>query len=703
MPKHSIRWFALAAFVIALLINLFVRAGAIWSEVLVADDLIYLPLATIGECIIPRRHPIDFYFLCYAFGTDSVVTGRLLFVFYLAAIASILYSALRAFGMRTHTALMAAVACFGGVPVLSQVTFVTGSYPTHGLFFLMTALWLSSVATKQRSLNATPVWVYLAILFLLALTGIAATSMTLASATFFPFALYALATRQYRSAGLWLLVSVGPAVTFVVLQYAGVFSNHYASLTGWVRTDPEQMFMQVLRHLALATKSLGVVNLTITVPAALAAAYVYATRQIAILRSRTAGEPVTDRRLLLMGVALAGLLACTLPTLLVQGSTPRYLTAPLTFLLITTFTSLDYAAANLIHRRMVIAVTPLAVIVCVLSVVQLHRSHSKTYSKLIADQRTIVEALRARRDDFAQNAQILLMIEESLVNASSGFNHWSTHLARFALERTDITAVIGKRSQMVHDPFTGVYADHGPQFWGEKDGRRFRKSMVGLDKSRPITVLSLAENKTVLMNCITVAKGGTELHYRANHDGIHELSGKTSDLTCARYRIAGKLSPVTQPAGKLLSFDGSSQKTVPSPEEAFGQGYEIDLYLRSSQNATNEYGFTRTSPPMPVFAPPLVIYQTSASSYNVALKCASDVVYGFEEVSRWSRITLRVDAEENAELRVNETHVADASKCDVPKELRLGRGYLDRYWTGDIGGLSFTYPRVPSPNSAEDE
>ena len=52
-------------FIFVLLLNSFIRWEVILNEFLYLDDLIYLPKSLIGQCFIPKRHPIDFSFICY--------------------------------------------------------------------------------------------------------------------------------------------------------------------------------------------------------------------------------------------------------------------------------------------------------------------------------------------------------------------------------------------------------------------------------------------------------------------------------------------------------------------------------------------------------------------------------------------------------------------------------------------------------------
>ncbi len=58
-------FYGLLVFLAVLVVNLAIRWGAISSEIMIADDLIYLPLALAEQCIIPARHPIDFNFICH--------------------------------------------------------------------------------------------------------------------------------------------------------------------------------------------------------------------------------------------------------------------------------------------------------------------------------------------------------------------------------------------------------------------------------------------------------------------------------------------------------------------------------------------------------------------------------------------------------------------------------------------------------------
>ena len=78
------------------------------------------------------------------------------------------------------------------------------------------------------------------------LAGIAATSLTLSSLIVIPCAVYVMRSR--KKFVLWALVVIIPALAFTTLQLSGIFSNHYAGLSGWIDISIDQVLIQLQLH-----------------------------------------------------------------------------------------------------------------------------------------------------------------------------------------------------------------------------------------------------------------------------------------------------------------------------------------------------------------------------------------------------------------------------------------------------------------------
>ena len=688
------------------LINLLVRAEVIRHETLIADDLIYLPRAVVDQCIIPFRHPIDFNFICYVVGAHSVFVGRVLFIALLTAAAALGFATMRTFRVSAPMAALGTIAAFGGIPMLSQTTFLTGSYPTHGLFFAFLALWFTALFWKQRPAGvlswAGPVLAMCA----MAAAGVAATSMTLVSLALSPLALCAFSERRNAAAGLWLLAALLPALSFVALQFTGVFSNHYGGMSGWVRFDLASIMTQARGHLLYAMENLGDYIWPLAVLVFVAGLLTYLLRQLMrLLPNARPTEAPMEGRTLLIGIAAAGFIVCTAPTLLVAGSLPRYLAAPLTFLFLGVFTSLDLWRSQLSPKLLRLLPQLAALFLTCGSVYQLHHMHQLAYHKVAQDQYQLTSTLKEISETLAPEAQLLVLLDEDHSNATQGFNHWSTHLARYAVDRTDITAVIGKRSRMTHDPITGTYTDHGQKYWAERGGRTFRKSMVGLDRTRPTYAYALNQSTLEPIPCISIVDGTGERTFSATSTGLQPVPAPEGKKSCATFLVATAIQPLPTPEGPFQQLSGKNKIVLDAasfgPALAAGSlAYELGFSMKSNLSVPRTYRYTKTSPPMPFFAPPLIVYQTKDDQYKVVLKCKDEVVYTFNEVSPWTRVEVGVSPDRQAQLRINGTVVAIAKGCKAPESVTLGHGYLERHWAGEIADLSYFSPPLKSAGQA---
>ncbi len=92
---------------------------------------------------------------------------------------------------------------------------------------------------------------------------------------------------------------------------------------------------------------------------------------------------------------------------------------------------------------------------------------------------------------------------------------------------------------------------------------------------------------------------------------------------------------------------------------------------------------------MPVFAPPLIIYQTGPQAFRVVLKCTEETTFSFESVSEWTKIEVQANSEGVMTLQINDLVVSGTTGCLAPQEVVLGRGFLDRYWSGETAEFRF--------------
>jgi len=706
MTNNKTLIFSLVLFSLVLLINILIRSEVLFNETLIADDLIYLPLALINECIIPGRHPIDYNFICHIVGSESVLLGRGIFLAYISLISVILFLALISFKLSYFLAFLASVSIFAGIPFLSQGTFITGSYPTHGLFFIVLALFLTSRCLTHKDNPKRTLLYYFCIFILFTLAGIASTSLTLSSFIIAPCAVYAFAKKKKFI--LWTLISLTPSLTFTILQFTGAFSNHYKGLAGWITFSLERMLRQVAAHKNFITTSIDtwgfyclVVVITIT-----AMLYIYHSIQLFIekrLLAHTSPAPTNiEMLIILIGISLVGFATSLLPTLFVQGVAPRYTSAPLFFVFCLVFILLQFFEKRYTYQFVKFSGILAGLVFTVISVTALEQQHYNSYHKLSVDQQKVKSFLSKKSIQFAENAQILIFFNDDYTNFTVGFNHWSTHFARMATGRSDITAIIGSKSGMTHDPFTGEYSNHGKQYWETTNGRAKRKRMVGLDEKRPIYIYSMPDQKNKTYDCITIFQAGRVTIYNADESGakIKYQSNLESDVNkerpsmanCIFYLLDADTSlPIAQkptPNSKVKDFDGGTSEII-IPVSQARPPYSLSFNLKATSQDKISNSYTATSPPMPVLALPLAVYQLAKNEFKIGVNCKEQAWYTFKTVSDWTKVGFEVNIDGRGILYINDMAVKVFEECPTPKRISLGQGFKNRFWKGTISDFEY--------------
>ncbi len=690
---------SLVLFLLVLLINILVRSEVLVYETLLADDLIYLPLALVDACIIPARHPIDFNFICHVVGAKSVFIGRGLFLAYIALTATILFITLTSFRLNRFLAFLVSVSIFAGIPFLSQGTFITGSYPSHGLFFITLALYLTSRCLTHRDDSNVTLLCYLGIFLLFILAGIAATSLTLCSFIIAPCALYAFIKK--RNFILWTLISIIPGLSFTLLQFTGLFSNHYKGLSGWITFSPEQLVSKIAEHVT----SMGIIVCCLLAAVLVITTILYITHswKLFVNRHITEYPPVTpssnELLIILIGILLIGFTVSLLPTLFVQGILPRYTTAPLFFIFCLTFILLQFVKSQFQNQYIKFGIAVAALAFTTTSIITFGQKHYALYHKLSVDQQEVSSLLRKKSTLFAKNAQILVFFDDNHTNFTGGLNHWSTHFARMATGRTDITAVIGSKSGMNNDPFTGEYSDHGKQYWVTRNGRAQRKKMVGLDKNRPTYILSLENQKNKTYDCIAIFQANNLSIYNVDESGIkikyqrtpqHTENGDPPSMSSCIYYVLGtdQLPAGDVPKGLARVFEGSKSEIITPASHASPLPYSIGFSFKSISTEIQS-GYTDTTPPMPILALPLSIYQITENDFRIGIACKEQSMFSFRSVSDWTKISFEVDMDGKGILMVNNTVVQFIDDCSAPSKITLGQGFNNRFWKGIISDFEY--------------
>ena len=545
---------ALLLLLIVLGINVTVRHDVIMNETLVADDFMFLPAALNNTCRINKRGVIAKTFLCHVVGSHSIFYGRLIFIVYMSLISVLLFNSLNSANIQWQIAFLCSMSIFAGIPVLSQTTFLTGSYPLHGLLLTLLAIRFALIKLAYKKISSSGYLRFMGLFLLLLFAGVATASNALASLILLPFVVYSFLRKDgLRTILAWLFVSLGPAITLIFLQFSGLFSNHYGKKLGWIEFGIDRIMSQAFRHQSALDDRLGTIGFFTIAIGLLVSIIFYLYHNFKMLRQRNivGNSTVTDinlnRPIILMGVFITGFFVSTIPSLTVSGSPARYTVIPLFFLFSLLFVIFDQIIKRSRQSYLKFALLTLALMVASYSSFRLYHVHTSSFQPRSHEQKLVRDFLANKSEMLAENAQILIFTDSKSMKFTSGFNHWSTNFTRLATNRQDITAVIGQQRWMIDNPFTGEYMNHDPKYWGIRKGRAYRKKMVGLDKLRPTYIFEFLDTEFRQLNCITLNSGDEVTLYNADKSGSQVIwQGNVTDLkneillkneTCATFTM----------------------------------------------------------------------------------------------------------------------------------------------------------------------
>tara|TARA_R110000868_G_scaffold35549_4_gene127442 strand:+ start:45251 stop:47701 length:2451 start_codon:yes stop_codon:yes gene_type:complete len=144
-----------------------------------------------------------------------------------------------------------------------------------------------------------------------------------------------------------------------------------------------------------------------------------------------------------------------------------------------------------------------------------------------------------------------------------------------------------------------------------------------------------------------------------------------------------ELASLTSP----LIFDGNLAAT--GRISAAGQGAptgRLSVVLRSGQEVGPELGNSDTTPPMPMIAGSFAIYQ-KATGYALRLQTGVEVQLAVDDVTQPVRLDLII-ADDEVEVYVDGVLLSrTVVQVDLRGRYRLGSGYLQRNWIGEISGI----------------
>lgn len=687
--RTTIRHIELFIFVVlcTILVGLLQRSEMIFSNILVQDDKSYLVNFLLFDAEATGLSFVYLKFMVQSFG----VVGARLFLLVMAALGLGGIACLIFWITRNQFAGIAPLLAFAAPSSESQFVFVNGSHPTSAIPALMLFCWSVLLIWRLRS----PVYMTLAGggAILAAMVAAGLTTLTpgvTLSALIFLFSLSGPPRIKALKTGLILVVALfGPIFWWATSFLSQVGRNHYLDQDGWVEVSGERAYEQLAESFGYLIFDFPflLIFTTFIVTILCAAGVQSLLRRNSENNFPSLVQPQKNTQILALFFLSVSAL-CFGPALVVPHMASRYYELPALFagcaVLVFVFAALPASV-----RSKFLSVSLGIAVVATLPVVR--GKMEEIYGPLIATTRLIERGLDEHIDQLPQNSQIVVVGDQI---PFSGFNHWSSGALRLITGRPDVIGLIGS-DRMIgpNSPIVESWADHGPQFWSTNDaGVRVRTRMIGLELGRPSFGFRL-----------DLAAGTFEPAELIVYDQGVRLSAK----------IGESLTPNTHQAVSPLPFCDAASNVSPIvlgtpefdvqhlPNEEGHQGHvyyadgteEQTLMARNSEfvgtltfhPADTDYvrqEFSDNFPPTPILARGwFQLWQMEGDLWVFQSEQASAQL-------RSESLSLGIAYNPGCGVNINfggrEIFLRDDGQPEL--SLLIGRGYLQRYWRGEIVG-----------------
>lgn len=703
----------LAAVILLLAARVFLHWDYVDSNLLLEDDSIYIGSYVFGANPPGPKAQIAFYALLRFLSQWGVTPPKILLLAIQSGVAFLIYLILTRFSApRAISALLGAfIALYPIAP--DQSYFMSGAHSTAGtlVFLAASALFAKALLKNWIDRPRTFIWFLAAEGALLVAAGFCSPTFTLGPALLVPAT--AIAILSSEAGGLrrgtiaaFLAASAIPSAVYFLL----IHGHHYDAIEGWVDVSAAQVannFSQALT-LVFATPirdfPIFAVALAVSISALLLAQFAHAPSPNAV-----EVPSLTKKRVLFAAYLLLASGLTFAPASVVTRLLPRYVAAPFVLGSLAIFLLLIPALKRSLSSNAPYRIATMSgAMLAAFCAAALNVAHfSGAVAKPLETERNVAAALSTR--EWSDDDQIVILLPPGSASLTSGFNHWSTWHLRVLTGKPRIIGLIGPADSWRDIEFDGVfvdkYADHGPLYWDTKDGRAFRKRMIGLERDRPLFVFAPNEGGELsLKNIIdwrgselSVIKPGERPTDRSSIKGGLDLCSSGSFLRDALlFGRAPRLPQLNPVSTTRFTADGSTTKNV-SVTANKGELTAIKVTLKAREDGRVQAGskYGDTYPAMPLLGPDFAIYDTGDAFRSMATnqRPADASVPAPSEAP--VEIILIGCPGDNAMLVAGDTVAGIVENASFSGNWTLGHGYLQRYWNGEI--VEFTVARAGAP------
>lgn len=682
----------------------------VFSSFLTDDDNIFVPLALFGQAGIPANSPGRFIIIFLGGLTGSIAVVKAMGLIFYPLIAILCLAIIRQTGADWLPAALFALLIVTFPAAVHQPYFISGAHPGMGGAFGLAALlvFLRSYDEPDRFRNA-----FIGSMVLSVIAAAFSPQMFLFPAVPILWAAAALAFGQIQIRQFILATAVvGPLV--LITGYFAYRSHHYGGIVGWTDFSLPNVLGNLIEVLSRPIETILDQDLLLRgLYLALLLCFGGLTA-FAIFRrdpEATIDSPLKRCGFVFVLCGLAAGLAfgpVSITTAFIERyDAPLFLFGALAFL----------APAATLWRRLsmpgaIVVALIIAVVVGWNMQVRLAMVDAADGASLKAHQR-VARIVSRDSENWPPDSQVAFIVEKPRDPATRGYNHWSTWYLRGLAGRDDLIGLVGRDTWISRDPFVDAYRDHGDEYWEVINGRSRRIPMIGLEAIRPLFVYGIKEGdelpsaKTIVFpsrNHLLIVPPGT-----APESAVIVADGDPFSLTPDEYDLWPSNIAGFGPAEGDCKFDPepsqvSSRLTVSlTGEEAIGIDLPIQpgacvdlaLLLKPATAVTTAAAYSETAPPMPTAGPMMSIYQLSSGYVVGGLKHDGSTVMphaGGDQV-----LELKILGREGAWFELlSGARSYSLEVKSLPKTLVLGKGFKERYWSGEIEvQLSIDYAPVP--------
>ena len=272
-------------------------------------------------------------------------------------------------------------------------------------------------------------------------------------------------------------------------------------------------------------------------------------------------------------------------------------------------------------------------------------------------------------------------------NITSGFHHWSSGFLQIELGRRDVTGIVGRMDEMIHNPFVNDPKNQNPIGPG-------RKKMFGIEIGRPTMILDLVAGDWLEDSCITVRDMSGVRQFVDDSGKLEEKAAFDASLECVVFTQLQGLNALGDAPSSIEQLHENQVIRLRLEPMGLDEDRKFELRIKSLPSDESNFTFGETSPPMPLLGRPLAVYQISEDEYRFQFDCEDRQTFDLDSAQVWTAIQVAQNAQGRTLLYLNGVQVMEAEGCPRLQRISIGKGWKSRYWTGKIGDVKLNSQHV---------